>query len=239
MTVMASAVSKRFAAKGRLAPSATRSWMRARRAVSRHKARARARRRRLASTPTTSPRRPTSAARSRTTTPVPQPTSRTRSPTPTRTNLRKRRRSRACAGVWPRASRPLAISSTLIWASASRHGSGCARAERAGRTATAAGLEPRRLTRGPSAAGVAAGALLAAEVPYPAGVRAADGARLHDVSLADRILDELVGKRAARGGSRQLDPAQEREQQHGRDDQDQKNRKKPHATQRCGLIHPP
>src|SRR5439155_217673 len=114
MTVIASAASKRFAAKGRPAASATRSAMGVRRAVSRHKARARSSRRRLASMPTRPP--------------------------------------------------------------------------------------------------------------------------LHDVGLTNRVLDELVGEGAARRGSGQPDPAQERQQQRDGDDQEQENRKKPHATQRSGLI---
>src|SRR6267142_2428339 len=236
MTVMASAASNRPAAKGSLAPSATRRATRVARAVSRQSARARSRRRRLASTPTTSPRRPTSAARSRTTTPVPQPTSSTRSRALTGTNLRKRRRSRAWVGVRPRASRLLAISSTLLWPSASRHGSGCRSGVRARRPATAVFGDSRRLTRSGSGAGVEPRALLAAEVADPARIRSPDSARFHDVGLAHRVLDELVGQRGARAWRGEPDSRHQWEQQHDGHDQEQKDRKEPHTTQRSGLI---
>src|SRR5215813_12156079 len=207
MTVMASEASKRPAAKGN-----------------------------LASTPTTSPRRPTSAARSRTTTPVPQPTSSTRSPGLTGTNFRKRRRRRAWAGVRPRASRLFAISSTLVWPSACRHGSGCGVATPARGLATAALLDSGRLTRGGSGAGVEPGALLAAEVADPTGRRPPDRARLDDVGLAHRILDELVGQGAPGADARQAVSGQQRKQQHDGHDEEQQDRKKPHTTQRSGLI---
>src|SRR5207249_9852535 len=117
----------------------------------------------------------------------PQRTPGPRSPAPTGTTFGRRRRGRAWAGVRPRASRLLAISSTLVWASASRHGSGCRREARARRAATAVRWELRGLTRGASAAGVEAGALLAAGVSNPTGIRAADRPRPHDVGLTNRV----------------------------------------------------
>src|SRR2546426_1149720 len=106
----------------------------------------------------------------------------------------------------------------------------------AGTAPAAAAPERRSLTRSGSAAGVEAGALLAAEIPHLAGIRAADGTRLHDVGLAHRILDELVGKRTGRASRRQAHPAQQREQQHDGYGHEQENRKEPHETQRSGLM---
>src|SRR2546428_10448239 len=105
------------------------------------------------------------------------------------------------------------------------------------RTAPAAAAPDRRsLTRSGLAAGVEAGAALPAAKPPLARIRAADGTRLHDVGLAYRILDELVGKRTGRASHPQAHPSQHREQQHDGYGYEQEDRKEPHETQRSGLM---
>src|SRR5262249_60185993 len=96
--------------------------------------------------------------------------------------------------------------------------------------------ERGRRARVGAAARVEPGALLAAEVAPAARIRAAYRARLHDVRLAHRILDELVADGGRHGPCGRTQPGQGREQEHDRDDGEDEERQQPHDAQRSGLI---
>src|SRR4029453_12808069 len=116
-------------------------------------------------------------------------------------------------------------------------------APRIGRTAGRAGAARRRGglravrshaggIRGPGRPGPAArrepGALLAAEVAHAAGIRAAYRARLHDVRLAHRVLDELVADGGRYGPCGATKPAQRREGESDRENREDEKRQQPH-----------